>query len=358
MDPSFDWKPPKSYVCYLCKKKGQHHVSVCPLNLDPGSITQQRLRQKAKPDVLGEARRNNRQVRYHGDRWAPPRSRSPSPDRKVRRRRGNDTLRSLERFSQAELSPARHSRKRPPSRSPSPRRINSRRMGDLATKEVGASTSKKIPRSELIWRRKDPEEGRLSYEDEEMGEVTQSPSVKSAPGSPVSDGRDVVPLNISHKERVEDEDHNEYQRLWESAVLQMIREESVKTDLLHMNRIEDPPFAHLFGGSPFLNKENVVVNSTVNNTRPSSADFYGTMNDQEQQAERCSCETGAEKGPKVSTETGVFPEQVDNPSAIEPEQTQQPPAGERDVIADDREPGISIMDRFNAAIGTWLPRWV
>jgi predicted ATP-dependent serine protease len=42
-DPSYDKKPPMTYICSLCKKSGQHWFSLCPKNTSRDSITQKRL---------------------------------------------------------------------------------------------------------------------------------------------------------------------------------------------------------------------------------------------------------------------------------------------------------------------------
>ncbi|AEO55138.1 hypothetical protein MYCTH_2107812 [Thermothelomyces thermophilus ATCC 42464] len=349
LDPAFDWKPPKTYVCHLCKRKGQHHVSVCPLNLDPASITQQRLKHATKPGTLGGTRRADHQVCYRGDRWLPSRNRSPSPGRKARRHRGNDALRSLENFPRLGLLSTHHSRKRQISRSPSPCRIASRKKSRLAAKEVAANTVRKISGGEPIGRWKDPEEGQLSYEDEDVGQIAQPPSIKPTLRLLVNEERDAEAPNISLKERGQDEDHAESKRQWEYAVLQMIRDESLKTDLLHTNGIECPPFVHHFRGALFLNKESIWVNPTVNRARPSSAEFYGTMDEPKQRAERASYETKAEEAAKGSKETGISSEQVTNPDVIELEQTRLPSAEEGVVVVHDAEPAASMVAFLNAA---------
>ncbi|KAL2157515.1 hypothetical protein VTH06DRAFT_6066 [Thermothelomyces fergusii] len=252
--------------------------------------------------------------------------------------------------SRLRLSPTHDSRKRPASCSPSPCRIGSRKKSHLAAKEVGPSTSKRISRGELIERRKGAEEGRLSYEDEDAGDIAQHPPVKPTPSSPADEGRDAAALNISCDERAQNEDHAEIERQWECAVLQMIREESVKTDLLHVNGIDRPSFACTFGGAVFRNKESIWVNRTVNKFRPSAVEFYSMTDEPKQQVEGASCEIRVgEEAATCSKETDISSEHVANRGVIEPEQIHLPSAGEGDVEMDDEELAANTATRLNAA---------
>ncbi len=52
MDPSYDRCPDMSYKCAICKKPGDHFISVCPANKKADSLTQQRklLGREARTD--------------------------------------------------------------------------------------------------------------------------------------------------------------------------------------------------------------------------------------------------------------------------------------------------------------------
>lgn len=51
LDDSFDIPPPPGYTCKLCGVRGQHYNTLCPLNREKTSLTQQRRNAYAAPSV-------------------------------------------------------------------------------------------------------------------------------------------------------------------------------------------------------------------------------------------------------------------------------------------------------------------
>ncbi|KAK6957614.1 hypothetical protein Daesc_000401 [Daldinia eschscholtzii] len=87
LDPSWDQPPPQSYRCEICKVSGKHFATLCPRNEYELSLTQQRLRIKARPKTPTWDKHS-----YYRDRspFTPsPRGRSRSPIYPSRRRKHN-----------------------------------------------------------------------------------------------------------------------------------------------------------------------------------------------------------------------------------------------------------------------------
>ncbi|KAK3688397.1 hypothetical protein B0T22DRAFT_439944 [Podospora appendiculata] len=129
LDPSFDKRPSKTYTCKLCKSRGDHYLSLCPLNDRRDSITQQRRRafgsrspndysegqsQKLEKETqfgLGDNSPPYTGKRRNGDRYRPrdsrPRSRSPVLTRTSRPTRVRDY--SRERIPEYDPAPTARS---------------------------------------------------------------------------------------------------------------------------------------------------------------------------------------------------------------------------------------------------------
>lgn len=84
LDPSYDILPDAEYVCLICKLRGDHFKSLCPISTDPYSLTQKRkavgiepLNKREERSILGEwemDRTNVNQGGLHnvaGDRILP-----------------------------------------------------------------------------------------------------------------------------------------------------------------------------------------------------------------------------------------------------------------------------------------------
>jgi hypothetical protein len=54
LDPEFDTRPARDYICSICNQTGLHWRSLCPNNEDPNSITQQRRRAGIAADTSAE----------------------------------------------------------------------------------------------------------------------------------------------------------------------------------------------------------------------------------------------------------------------------------------------------------------
>ncbi|KAK3944788.1 hypothetical protein QBC46DRAFT_240623, partial [Diplogelasinospora grovesii] len=54
LDPEFDTRPARDYICSICNQTGLHWRSLCPKNEDPNSITQQRRRAGIAADTSAE----------------------------------------------------------------------------------------------------------------------------------------------------------------------------------------------------------------------------------------------------------------------------------------------------------------
>ncbi|KAK4245768.1 hypothetical protein C7999DRAFT_16053 [Corynascus novoguineensis] len=348
IDPTFDRKPPKAYVCHLCNRKGHHHTSLCPTNRDSDSITQQRLKHAKNLGLSSKARLFENQDCPRNELWLPDRGSSPSPSSNISRRRCKDTYRPLDGLARLHL--ARHQpRKRRASRSPSPGQIASRKKNHLCGNEGLKDGPKMELDDDLVSHQRGPEEGRLSYDDEDDGSIARTSSIKLT-SSPASDkgGAADASTTIAFEDTWDDA-HAKRKKQWELAVLDMIRTESIKTDLLVLvNGIEYSPFFYSQSERFFLSEENLWVNQSFNKRRPSSAEFYNIRNETEQQTEEPEYEMVTE-GASEGVLQCSSPEDAANPGVTTLEFTNLSPEMEEDVPMVDSETTAAMAVPTNAA---------
>ncbi|KAK3294676.1 uncharacterized protein B0H64DRAFT_433784 [Chaetomium fimeti] len=239
LDPAFDTKPPESYICRLCKRRGEHHVSVCPRNKNPRSMTQRRLEfanQNGHPGV-------DHRGRPIEDRRTGARGPSSSPRRTLKKHTGTDTP-------------------------DCPKEIYSSRSPTLAQVWLGKrKTSSSPPASH---KRGAP-----------ASEIRGSPTLPST----LKAKRPSKKARLSHGDEVhERDDGNSYvgdHQLFELAVLDLIKAESIKTDLLQPDFFSGPSLR-----KPPTDQENVSqANQTTDTPRMSVADLYDLRDDGEQPVE-------------------------------------------------------------------------
>jgi hypothetical protein len=352
-------------------KKSDHHVSVCPLSMDPESMTQRRLA-SVKHNVPPSVERRG------GPRKNQPveaRNRSRSPPRELEEHIAKDTKGpQKETSSERQARAQRRSRKRKAAPSPPTSRKKGTpalEMGEIReNKEIGgdlmvspnlkvkepfkrrlvsyadevdethkrnshvndqrkrkaspslpASRKKNIPAMEMGEIReikeisgdpmvspnlkvKEPFKRRLVSYDDEVDETHESypcvtdhrpfeltsrktdipagetrHSLVVSPNLKVKElfKRRVVLYDDEAKERHESNSRVNDQ-LFEFAVLELIRVESVKTDLLRLDCPSNP-----FSDFSLRGQENLFrVNETANELRPRAADFYDLCDDDEQ----------------------------------------------------------------------------
>jgi hypothetical protein len=93
LDPSFDPKPTGGYQCYCCGAKEKHLTTLCPLNGNPDSVTQQRIRagiplmEPSSPPAEADRHRPSH-TRSRKSKKTPPRSTDISSTRETYRARG------------------------------------------------------------------------------------------------------------------------------------------------------------------------------------------------------------------------------------------------------------------------------
>ncbi|KAI0840722.1 hypothetical protein F5Y06DRAFT_308507 [Hypoxylon sp. FL0890] len=89
LDSRWDTRPTPDYRCCLCKKWGDHFVTLCPLNEREDSLTKQRQRYEARLQALPRTpTQDNNSSRRDRRRLTPPsRRRSRSPKDRSRRKR-------------------------------------------------------------------------------------------------------------------------------------------------------------------------------------------------------------------------------------------------------------------------------
>ncbi|KAK3323619.1 hypothetical protein B0T19DRAFT_210127 [Cercophora scortea] len=79
LDSSFDKKPSKTYSCKLCHRRGDHYLSLCPLNDRFDSITQQRRRAFGTPSPHRESESQSQSRRREKEKQFGLRDNSPPP---------------------------------------------------------------------------------------------------------------------------------------------------------------------------------------------------------------------------------------------------------------------------------------
>ncbi|KAL1842626.1 hypothetical protein VTJ49DRAFT_4674 [Mycothermus thermophilus] len=254
LDPRFDLKPPKGYKCVFCRKVEDHFGRFCPKNPDPNSIG--RLRQR-RPPSENEAGRNEHSQAGIGNALD---------------RDGWERYRPADEFSRLSIEDKRSKRKA--TRSPSSERTRPKKP-----KHPWAST---IGRRGILT---DEREGRLSYDDELSDNVSVGSSVsghrRSSTPSRVdsrsvdkmdtdSDGENMPLTTVDHVSARDAERRQQF----EAAILNMIREESGKMDLLlvaegvELVRAPAPALLQLF-----KSQSSLWVNKTLATTRCRGADF-------------------------------------------------------------------------------------
>ncbi|KAK4041183.1 hypothetical protein C8A01DRAFT_34802 [Parachaetomium inaequale] len=357
MDPAFDRKPPRAYTCHICKKKGEHHVTLCPMNEDPLSLTQRRRGYEKKHGLAGENRRAEDRDGYRDDRQPRARDRSRSPGRDAGRRVHTDRYRPLvnkyrplEEFSRLRVSADRtqpRKRRASPSRSPSPDRTAPRKKSQAWVSEGAKNWSAMAFADNLMIRQRDPAEGRLSYDD-----VPQSSPTKHSASSSVVGGMDVEVPEKAASEKSEDDSHADHNQLLELDVLEMIRIESVKTDLLLLvGGVERLPLSVPFLDKFFKGQESVWVNEALTKTRPCSTDFYAFRIEDEQQIETIDCEMIAEMEAAEGVEQLCVSGNEEDWEMMTLEPAHSVTGDEGDAVMADAEPtGVDSADEENLAI--------
>ncbi|KAL2142683.1 hypothetical protein VTI28DRAFT_838 [Corynascus sepedonium] len=350
LDPTLDRKPPEAYVCHLCNRKDHHHISHCPTNKDSDSITEQRLKHAKSLDLSSKDRLLENQDCSRDVPWLPNRGSSPSPSSNASRRRCKDRYRPLDGLARLHLSPTRHQpRKRRASRSPSPGQTASRKKNHLCGNGGLKDESSMELDDDLVSHRRSPEEGRLSYDDEDDGSITRTSSIKltNLPASEKGGAAD-APATIAFEDAWDDA-HSKRKKQWEFAVLDMIRTESIKTDLLVLvNGIECSPFFYSLSERFFLSEENLWVNQSLNKRRPSSAEFYNISNETEQQTEEPEYEMVAEGASDGVLQCSI-PEEAANVGVTILEPTNLSPEREGNVAIVDSETTAAMAVPANAA---------
>lgn len=311
MDPAFDRKPSKEYKCHFCNKVGDHYGQFCPRHPDPNSIGYRRRGHTkgrgrtapGRPTEYRDGPRRDYSPHFYDDRrsrFDDPshgRGRSRSPLHEARDRDRLDRYVPERNFSRLSLSREARS-KRKATRSPSPHKTAPRKKNTTRIKKD--MWAKKDPKNWSAWKptflddlmsgRKDQEEGRLSYDDEVDGDAPLSSPVTRTVRSP-----SVEVMEIDRPEAcVFKVDKRSAQAIRDQslklAVLDMIRVESVKTDLLlFINNVEHLPPLNPFLAQLFKSQQSIWVNKTLKKTRPCPTDFFEFLV-KDEQIESTDCE--------------------------------------------------------------------
>ncbi len=254
LDPSFDRTPPRNYKCHFCGKAGNHYGPFCPDHPDPNSIG-------------GQRRRNGNAV-FRPNLQGPYR---PGPPKRL-----DDALRTGKTFSPSPLPPSRDQRfKRKASRSPSPSSLAPRKKA-----EVRINREKKGAAGNAVKERKSRAEGRLAYHDEafrdSLPDKRRNPSPSLSKLLDVGEAKEPVPARNKDAGRIVEAE------LLEQHLAEMIRTESVKTDmLLFVNGVERLPPYHPSLPALFRGREVVWVNEPLNKTRPCATDYFPFLVEEE-----------------------------------------------------------------------------
>jgi hypothetical protein len=144
------------------------------------------------------------------------------------------------------------------------------------------STWKPAHLDDLMSGRKDEKEGRLSYDDEVDGDAPLSPPAPQTVHSPSVEMMEVDRPETSVSKTTKESAPAVKDQSLEHAARDMIRVESVKTDLLLLfNGVEHLPHLSPFLNQLFRGQESIWGKKTLQKTRPSSTDFFEILSEDE-----------------------------------------------------------------------------
>ncbi|KAG7287739.1 hypothetical protein NEMBOFW57_007253 [Staphylotrichum longicolle] len=204
------------------------------------------------------------------------RSKSPLPETKGDQL-GDYRLSPAESFSRLRLSSAgKHQGKRKASTSPAPEKAGLRKKHQTqAHKGIKKGRILSFP-DDVLSKRKDREEGRLSYDDEVYGEDLPSPVAKRTVRLPEAEMTDTAhepekPVSVTKT----DLSGFIRCRLFELDLMEMIQAESTKTDLMFIiDGVERMPPCDSFLVKLFKGQEGIGVNERFKKIRPCPTDYF------------------------------------------------------------------------------------
>lgn len=301
----FDMLPPRTYLCHFCDAVGLHFGLFCPQHPDPDSISHQRERHQKALRRRGKCTSFNfRDVpkaelvdRLLVDSDAGRgRSKSPLPETKGDQL-GDYRLSPAESFSRLRLSCAgKHQGKRKASSSPAPEKPGLRKKHQTqAHKGIKKGRVLSFP-DDVLSKRKDREEGRLSYDDEVYGEDLPSPVAKRTVRLPEAEMTDTAhePEKAVSVTKTDLGGFIEC-RLFELDLMEMIQVESTKTDLIFfIDGVERMPPCDSFLVKLFKGQRGIGVNERFKKIRPCPTDYFQYLVTGEE-AEMIDCEMAAEE---------------------------------------------------------------
>jgi hypothetical protein len=153
-----------------------------------------------------------------------------------------------------------------------------------------------------------------------------------------------VPERAVSEKRENDPGAN-YNQLLELDILEMIRVESVKTDLLLLvGGVERHPLSVPFLDKFFKGQETVWVNEALIKTRPCSTDFYSLRVEDEQLVETSDCEMVAEVEAAEGVEQLCASASEEDSEMLTLQPARSATGDEGDAVMADAEPTGAVSD--------------